>query len=319
MIPQFELKRQYLSIKPEIDAAIKSVLEGGYFILGENVSKFEEEFARYIGTKHCIGVASGTDALMIALKAIGVGSGDEVITVSNTASPTVVAVINAGAVPVLVDCDEFFNIDAAKIEEKVTERTKAILPVHLYGQPCDMKEIIEIAEKHSLEIVEDACQAHGAEYEGRKAGSFGLGCFSFYPSKNLGCYGDGGAITTNDDALASRLRMLRFYGQKSNIYHSVINGYNSRLDEIQAAILRIKLKYLDRWNSARREHAKMYDGLLNSIVKIPGEKSGRNHVYHQYVIRTDRRDGLVEFLKAYITRILYTGRKLSEILGDRSQ
>ncbi len=295
MIPLFDLKRQYEGIRNEVEPAMNSVMDSGYFILGENVSKFEEEFARYNKTKLCIGVASGTDALMLALKAIG-ASDNEVITVANTASPTAVAIINAGAVPVLVDCNSHFNIDVSQIEKKITKRTKAILPVHLYGQPCDMDEIVEIAEKHSLEIVEDACQAHGAAYKGRKAGSFNLGCFSFYPTKNLGCYGDGGAIVTNDDSIAEKCRMLRFYGQKNAVYNSITEGYNSRLDELQAAILRVKLRYLDKWNEIRARNARIYNDLLESVVEIPEVKGGRNHVYYLYVIKAKNRDKLKNFL-----------------------
>ncbi len=296
MIPLFDLKRQYKGIRNEVEPAMNSVMESGYFVLGENVSGFEEEFAKYVGAKHCIGVASGTDALMIALRAAGVGKGDEVITTANTASPTVMAIINAGAVPVLADCDSHFNIDVSQIEKKITKRTKAILPVHLYGQPCDMDEIVEIAGKHSLKIVEDACQAHGAAYRGRKAGSFGLGCFSFYPTKNLGCYGDGGAIVTNDDSIAEKCRMLRFYGQKNAVYNSITEGYNSRLDELQAAVLRVKLRHLDKWNDMRAGNARLYNELLENVVEIPEVKEGRSHVYYLYVIKAENRDKLRDFL-----------------------
>ncbi|MBI2971122.1 MAG: DegT/DnrJ/EryC1/StrS family aminotransferase [Candidatus Aenigmarchaeota archaeon] len=298
MIPLFDLKRQYKGIRNEVEPAMNSVMESGCFILGENVSVFEEEFARYIGTRHCIGVASGTDALMIALRAIGVERGDEVITAANTASPTVMAIVNAGAVPVLVDCDRYFNINVSQIGKMITKRTKAIVPVHLYGQPCDMRELQEIVEKHALSLVEDACQAHGASYGSRNVGSFGVGCFSFYPSKNLGCYGDGGAITTDDDELAEKMKMLRFYGQKAAVYHSLTEGYNSRLDEIHAAVLRVKLRHLDSWNDERRKHAKRYDELLGGIVETPLRKEGRKHIYHLYVVMAERRDELREYIKS---------------------
>ena len=202
MIPVFDLKRQYATIKNEIDSAVFSVLENGVFVLGENVAAFEKEFAAYNGNKHCIGVASGTDALILSLRALDIGPGDEVITVANTASPTVMAIMSVGATPILADCDSHYNIDTALIEQKITRKTKAIIPVHLYGQPCDMKEIRSIANKHSLKIIEDCAQAHGAEYSGKKVGFSGIGCFSFYPTKNLGAYGDGGAIVTDDDELA---------------------------------------------------------------------------------------------------------------------
>jgi len=295
MIPAFDLKRQYAVLKNEIDGAVVSVLGNGIFVLGENVASFEKEFAAYNANKHCIGVASGTDALILSLRALGMGPGDEVITVANTASPTAMAIMSVGAVPVLVDCDEYYNIDVSLIEKKITARTKAIIPVHLYGQPCDMKEIEEIAKKHDLKIVEDCAQAHGAEYYGRKVGFSGIGCFSFYPTKNLGAYGDGGAIVTDDDEFAEKLRMLRFYGQKKT-YDSQFFGYNSRLDEIQAAILRVKLKHLDAWINARRRIAKLYNELISGAI-IPMEKAGRKHAYHLYIVRVKRRDALMAYLK----------------------
>src|SRR3989338_7382854 len=295
MIPVFDLKRQYATIKNEIDSAVFSVLENGVFVLGENVAAFEKEFAAYNGNKHCIGVASGTDALILSLRALDIGPGDEVITVANTASPTVMAIMSVGATPILADCDSHYNIDTALIEQKITRKTKAIIPVHLYGQPCDMKEIRSIANKHSLKIIEDCAQAHGAEYSGKKVGFSGIGCFSFYPTKNLGAYGDGGAIVTDDDELAEKLRMLRFYGQKKT-YDSLFFVYNSRLDEIQAAILRVKLKHLESWIKARRHIAKLYNELLSGVI-IPEEKTGRKHAYHLYVIRIKQRDALMAYLK----------------------
>src|SRR3989344_36235 len=294
-IPQFELKRQYSSLKKELDAAILSVMESGIFCLGDNVAKFEEEFARFVGTKHCVSVASGTDALILSLRASGIGSNDEVFAVANTASPTVMAILAVGAVPVLVDCDEFYNIDVKRLEKAVTKKTKAIIPVHLYGQPCDTDKINALAKKHGIKIIEDCAQAHGTTYNGRHVGSLNTGCFSFYPTKNLGAYGDGGAITTNDAAFAEKLKMLRVYGQKG-AYDSKFFGYNSRLDEMQAAILRVKLKHLQAWVTRRREIAALYDKNLKSVT-TPKERQNVKHAYHLYVISAKDRDALAEHLK----------------------
>jgi dTDP-4-amino-4,6-dideoxygalactose transaminase len=299
-IPLVDLRRQYLSIKTEINRAIEGVLNSGRFILGENVESFEREFASYLGVKHAIGVASGTDALVMALKALEVRRGDEIITVSFTFTSTVDSVVHNGGTPVFVDIDsESYTIDVRKLEHKITNKTKAIIPVHLYGNPCDMNPIIETAEKHGLYIVEDAAQAHGAEYNGRKVGSLGhIACFSFYPSKNLGAYGDAGMIVTNDPDIGDKIRMLREYGQKEKYRHELI-GYNSRLDELQAAILRVKLKYLDAWNEKRRICAKLYNELLgdmHDLISLPIEVQGSKHVYHLYVIRTKQREELRHFL-----------------------
>lgn len=298
-IPLVNLRRQYHSIKNEVDEKIREVLEGGRFILGENVEAFEEEFARYCGVKYAVGVASGTDALMLCLKALGVGTGDEVITVPNTFISTVDAIYYNGATPVFVDVDsETYTMKVSNIKQKITERTKVILPVHLYGHPVDMDPLLEVAKENNLYIVEDACQAHGAEYKGRKVGSLGdCGCFSFYPAKNLGAYGDGGILVTNDEQIAKRIRMLRNYGEQKKYHHAYI-GYNSRLDEIQAAILRVKLKHLDEWVESRRRNARTYDELLSDVpnVTIPSEKSYAKHAYHLYVIRTKRRDELRNWL-----------------------
>ena len=298
MIPISDTKSQYLSIKKEIDAAIQQVLDSSWFILGENVAAFEKEFADYLGAKHAIGVSSGTEAIHLALRACGIQSGDEVITVPNTAVPTVCGITSAGAKPVFVDIDpENYNMDPGQIEDKMTPRTKAILPVHLYGQAADMEPILKIAKKRKLKVIEDACQAHGAEYKGKKAGTLGdAGCFSFYPSKNLGAYGDGGMVVTNDEGIAEKVHMLRNYGQKDR-YHHYLKGFNSRLDEIQAAILRVKLRHLDAWNRKRKELAKLYNSLLRDAVKTPTEKSYAGHIYHLYVIRTGKRDELQKFLK----------------------
>lgn len=290
IIPFTDLSGQYYSIKDEVDNAIKEVLESGWYILGKKVELFEKNFANYCQTKYGIGVGNGTDAIHLALLACGVGKGDEVITVSNTATPTVLAITYTGAKPVFVDIDpESYTIDVERIEEKINDKTKAILPVHLYGQPADMDLILELARKYDLKVIEDACQAHGAEYEGKKVGAIGdIGCFSFYPTKNLGGYGDGGMAVTNNGELADTLKMLRNYGMKKQ-YHSLIKGFNSRLDELQAAILDIKLKKLDEWNQKRRRNARIYDRLLENVVK-PVEKEYSKHVYHLYVIRCSDKD-----------------------------
>ena len=293
-----DLRLEYQEIKEEINQAIHRVLESGWFVLGEELKKFEKEFASYLRVKHVIGVNSGSDALYLAVKALGIGKGDEVITVSHTFISTVDAIIRNGAKPVFVDIDpETYIIDVNQIENVITKRTKAIIPVHIYGHPADMDPIMEIAEKHGLYIIEDACQAHGAEYKGRKVGSMGdIGCFSFYPTKNLGAYGDAGAIVTNDDELAEKLKILRNYGSSKKYYHDFI-GVNSRLDEIQAAVLRIKLRHLDEWNKKRRKIAKMYNKFLeDSRVITPIEKKWAKHVYHLYVIRHKDRDKLQQYL-----------------------
>jgi dTDP-4-amino-4,6-dideoxygalactose transaminase len=298
MIHFANLKSEYAEIGAEINQAIDRVLKSGWLILGEEVRNFEEEFSRYVGADFGIGVNSGTDALFLAVQALGIGNGDEVITVSHTFISTVDAITRNGAVPVLVDVDpETYCIDTAKIEERITDRTKAILPVHLYGHPADMNHIMALARKYELYVIEDACQAHGAEYNGKKVGSLGdIGCFSFYPTKNLGAYGDGGMIVTNDVNIAERLRLLRNYGQTTK-YHHDHPGINSRLDEIQAAVLRVKLKYLDDWNERRRYIAALYNERLANIdIDLPIEKDYAKHIYHVYVIGSDIRDKLNEEL-----------------------
>lgn len=300
-IPFVDLKRQHESIKEEINSAIRRVVEKGDFILGEEVEQFEEEFASYCGTKYGIGVASGTDALTLAIKALDIGEGDELITVPNTFIATVDAISSNGAKPIFVDINtETYNIDVTKIEEKITNKTKAIVPVHLYGHPADMDEIITIAKEYDLKVVEDACQAHGAEYKGKRVGSLGdVACFSFYPSKNLGAYGDGGIVVTDSEEIAERVGMLRNYGQSKKYYHDFI-GYNSRLDEIQAAILRVKLKHLDNWNAKRRQLAKIYNELLADVsnIETPIEKDCVKHVFHLYVVRCKKRDMLEHYLNS---------------------
>jgi len=297
-IPFFELRRQYASIKPEMDKAISKVLESGQFIMGEELKSFETEFAKYVGAKHAIGVGSGTDALFISLLAMGMGSGDEVITAANTFVATAYTISHTGAKPVLVDIDEStFNMDPAKLEKAITKRTKAILPVHLFGLPADMNPIMEIAEKHGLTVLDDAAQACGATYKGRKVGSIAdVGAFSFYPTKPLGAYGDGGMITTDDDGISKRVELLRNYGQTEK-YHHLVKGFNSRLDEMQAAILRVKMKHLEQWGSSRRKNAALYNKLLNgSGVITPVEPAGCKHVYYLYVVRSKNRDGLQKYL-----------------------
>ena len=287
-----DLKAQYLSIKDEFDAAIADVIDHTAFIGGEQVRLFEEEFAAFCGVKYALGVGNGTDALELALSACGIGRGDEVITVANTFAATVEAIVNQGAHPVLVGIDpRTYNIDVGKIEECITERTKAIIPVHLYGQPANMDPILEMARRHNLIVIEDAAQAHGAMYKGRVAGSMGdVACFSFYPGKNLGAYGDAGAVVTNNDEIASKIALLRNHGAVEKYVHKVV-GRNSRLDGIQAAVLRVKLRHLREWNAARRERVGWYNELLSGLdVVTPNEPEWSEAVYHLYVIRVSQRD-----------------------------
>ena len=296
-----DLGRQYESIRTEVDRAIEEVISKTAFVGGPFLKAFEEGFAAFCGVKHCIGVGNGTDALFVALKALGIGKGDEVITVANSFIATSEAVTLTGARVVFVDIDpKTYNIDVSKIEEKVTKNTKAILPVHLYGQPADMDPILEIARKHHLKVVEDAAQAHGALYKGRRVGSLGdVACFSFYPGKNLGAYGDGGAIVTNHDDLALKARMLANHGRVEKYDHDM-EGVNSRLDGLQAAILRVKLKHLPEWNEKRRRNAYLYNELLKDSGFItPEEMKDVQPVYHLYVIRGRNgvRDKLQEHLK----------------------
>jgi len=297
-----DLKVQYKSIKEEIDAAIKRILESCVFIGGVEVEEFEKEIANFCGAKYAIGVNSGTDALFLSLKALGVGPGDEVITTPFTFIATAGVIANCGAKPVFTDINpKTFNIDSSKIEEKITEKTKAILPVHLFGQMADMDEIMDIARKHNLYVVEDAAQAIGATYRVKKAGSIGdIGCLSFFPSKNLGAYGDGGMIVTNNEELANKIRLLKNHGSSPmGKYLNLIIGTNSRLDALQAAILRVKLKYLSGWSKKRAEIASYYNNALKGVGDIitPIVKPDRNHIFHQYTIRTAQRDKLQQYLK----------------------
>jgi dTDP-4-amino-4,6-dideoxygalactose transaminase len=300
MIPFVDLKAQYRSIKPEIREAIDRVLESSHYVLGPEVKAFEQEFATYCQTEHAVGVNTGTSALHMALLAAGVGPGDEVITVPFTFVATTAAVVYAGATPVFVDVDPVsFTMDPSLIEAAITPRTRAILPVHLYGQVADMDPIMEIARRHGLIVIEDAAQAHGAEYKGRRAGSLGdIGCFSFYPGKNLGAYGEGGAITTNNAEYARTVRMLRDWGTEQK-YHHDLKGYNFRLEELQAAILRVKLRYLEGWTEARRAHARRYDELLaSSTLATPLHMDYGRHVYHVYAVRTTDRAAVQQAFQA---------------------
>jgi dTDP-4-amino-4,6-dideoxygalactose transaminase len=291
-------RAQYQAHKQEIDAALAAVLERGWYVLGQEVSTFEKEFAAYVGTRFAIGVGSGTDAIHLALRACGIGPGDEVITVAHTAVATVAAIELCGAVPVLVDIEpDHYTLDPGKVERAVTARTRAILPVHLYGQPADLAPLLGLARLHSLRVIEDCAQAHGARYGKVRVGSLGdLGCFSFYPTKNLGALGDGGMVVTSDAGLAERVRLLREYGWAER-YVSHYAGLNSRLDEIQAAVLRVKLPHLDADNATRARLARIYDGkLAGTSLTLPIRRQGASHVYHLYVVRSGQRDRLREHL-----------------------
>ena len=294
-------RAQYEAHKVAIDDAVRRVLESGRYVLGEEVRAFEREFAGYLGVGHAIGVGSGTEALHLALAACGIGEGDEVITVAHTAVATVAAIELAGATPVFVDIEpDYFTLDPLKLEAAITPRTKAIVPVHLYGQPADLAPITSIATRHGLRVIEDCAQAHGATYREKRVGSYGdIGCFSFYPTKNLGAIGDGGAVVTNDSDLADRVRYLREYGWiERNI--STIRGWNSRLDELQAAILRVKLQFLDVDNDQRRRIAALYDELLSdSDLILPRRRANATHVFHLYVVRSDDRDDLLARLREH--------------------
>jgi dTDP-4-amino-4,6-dideoxygalactose transaminase len=292
MIPFVDLPAQYRALKPEIDSAVGRVLESAQFILGPAVTAFERDFAAFCTAKEAIGVNSGTSALHLSLLTAGVEPGDEVITVPFTFVATVAAIEYAGARPVLVDVEpEFLTMDPAKLEAAITTRTKAIIPVHLFGQPADMDPIMAIARKHGLVVIEDACQAHGAEYKGQRCGSIGqLGCFSFYPGKNLGAYGEGGAVVTSDPDLAKKIRLLRAWGEETRYEHKY-RGFNYRMDGVQGAILGVKLRYLEAWTEARRRNAAEYARqLADASVTLPRERDEVRHVYHVYVVRLQQRD-----------------------------
>ncbi|MFC1521616.1 DegT/DnrJ/EryC1/StrS family aminotransferase [Elusimicrobiota bacterium] len=299
-IPLLDLVAQYKNIKNDIDRAVIGVLESGGYVQGANVRLLEEEVAAYTGSKHAVGVASGTDALFLALKAYGIGPGDEVVVPSFTFFATSEAVSNTGAVPVFTDIDmATYCIDVNEIEKKITERTKAIIPVHLFGHPSDMDPIMNLAHKHGVKVIEDNAQALGCDYKGKKTGSIGhVGCLSFFPSKNLGGCGDGGMVLTDDGTVAEKVRQLKTHGWAVK-YEPKMLGYNSRLDELQAAILRVKLPHLDRWNEARHAIAGRYAGLMSGDgVFLPQESSHARHVYHLYVIRVSHRQTVQEYLKS---------------------
>ncbi len=292
-------RAQYVAHKDEIDAAVLGVMEKGWFVLGDEVRAFESELAAYIGVSHGVGVGSGTEALHLALAACGIGAGDEVITVAHTAVATVAAIGLSGATPVLVDIEpDYYTLDPSKLEAAIGPQTKAVVPVHLYGQAADLSPIMEIARRHGLRVIEDCAQAHGALYQGRRVGAWGdMACFSFYPTKNLGALGDGGMVVTDNPELADRARLLREYGwAERNV--STIAGWNSRLDELQAAVLRVKLRHLDRDNGNRRELALFYDHSLREYQLMqPKVRPEATHVYHLYVVRTSERDNLHAFLR----------------------
>lgn len=298
-VPFVDLKVQYQSLKPEIDAAIKNVIDNTAFIGGKNVEAFEKVYAQKFGVKHCISCANGTDAIYISLKALGIGPGDEVITVANSWISTSETITQTGAKPVFVDIDEYFHIDPAKIEKKITKRTKAVVPVHLYGQPAAIDPIKRICEAHGLPLIEDCAQSHFATFGGKYTGTFGLaGTFSFYPGKNLGAYGDAGAVITNDDDFARKARLFANHGSLQKHIHE-IEGINSRLDAIQAVVLSVKLNHIDDWNKARHAHGLKYNALLSAVpgVKCPKLRDNAFHIFHVYSLRAPKRDELADFLK----------------------
>lgn len=302
------LDRQFQMYQSEYEQAALRVLRSGWYVLGNEVRQFEEEFAKFTGRKFCVGLNSGLDALILSVRALGIGKGDEVIVQANTYIATVLGITENGAVPVFVEPDEYFNMDADQIEQAITERTRAIMVTHLYGQASNMTPIAEIARRHQLELIEDCAQSHGACFEGRMTGAFGIsGCFSFYPTKNLGAFGDAGAVVTDDEAFADKLRMLRNYGSKEK-YYNEIEGVNSRLDEMQAAFLRVKLTHLQALNDERKILAARYsEGIMNPRIMLPKLREGAQNIYHQYVVRCTMRDALREALeqKGIQTQIHY--------------
>ena len=302
------LDRQYQKYAEEYKRTAIGVLESGWYILGEQCRRFEEEFASFIGSKYCVGLNSGQDALTLAVRALGIGPGDEVIVPANTYIATVLGITENGATPVFVEPDEYYNLDASKIEEAITERTKAVMAVHLYGQAANMGAIRKIADKHGLYLLEDCAQSHGARFEGKMTGTFGdIGCFSFYPTKNLGAFGDAGAVVTDNAEMAERICMLRNYGSRKK-YYNEIEGVNSRLDEIQAALLSVKLSHMGELTEERIRLAGYYDSRIsNDLLTKPSVRSGAGHVYHQYVIRCNAREALQEYLveKGILTQIHY--------------
>jgi dTDP-4-amino-4,6-dideoxygalactose transaminase len=299
-VPFVDLKQQYQAIKSEISEAINRVLDNSVFVLGREVSEFEEQFAAYTGARHCIAVNSGTAAIQLAVQASEIGPGDEVIVPANSFFASAEGVSTAGATPVFIDVEhDSYNLDATRLDALIGPHTKALMPVHLYGQSADLDPIFEVARSRGLLVIEDAAQAHGAKYKGKHVGALGhVGCFSFYPGKNLGAYGEGGAIVTNDDEVARRARLLRDHGSDRKYHHEMV-GYNFRLEALQGAVLKVKLRYLDQWNELRRQHAAAYNQLLRgSGLLLPQEMEYAHHVYHLYVVQTDVRDELQQALAA---------------------
>jgi len=307
MVPMIDLKKQFADIKDEVLDTVTEILESAHYILGPRVCEFEKKVAAYHGVSEAIGVASGTDALHLAVEALGIGAGDEVITTPFTFFATAEAVIYTGATPVFVDIDpETMNINPAQIEAKITPNTKAIIPVHIFGHPADMDKIMAIAKKHNLHVIEDCAQSFGADINGRKTGSFGdVGCFSFYPSKNLGAFGDGGMVTLSDAELVDRIRVLRNHGSKGAYKHESV-GFNSRLDELQAGILLVKFRKIDEYNRRRRGNAALYNTFISDKVLKPVERPGMTHVYHQYTLRSGQRDAIQQKLREKeISSVIY--------------
>ncbi len=319
MVPMIDLKKQFAGIKDEVLAVVTEILESAHYVLGPKVSELEKKMAAYHGVAEAIGVASGTDALHLAVKALGIGEGDEVITTPFTFFATAESIIYTGARPVFADIDpETMNIDPVQIEAKITGKTKAIIPVHIFGHPADMDAVMAIAGKHHLHVIEDCAQSFGADIRGKKTGSFGeAGCFSFYPSKNLGAFGDGGLVTLHDAGLGERIRMLRNHGSRGAYKHESV-GFNSRLDELQAGILLVKFKRIDAFNIKRRENAALYNACLSDRVLRPAERPGMTHVYHQYTIRSQKRDQIKNRLhEAGVSSVVYypVPLHLQEALG----
>lgn len=297
-VPFSILERQYKMYQKEYEAKALEILRKGWYILGEETEKFEEEYAKYTGTKYALGIDNGLNALVLAFRALNIGQGDEVIVQGNTFIATVMGITINGATPIFVEPDEYYNIDIEKIEEKITERTKAICVVHLYGQATRMDKILELCKKYNLKLVEDCAQAHGAEFNEQKIGSFGdIGCFSFYPGKNLGCFGDGGAITTNDEEIYKKIKMLRSYGSEKK-YHHIEVGYNARLDELQAGLLRIKMSHLSELTTERKEIAEKYlKEIKNPLINLPKVRENCSHVWHLFVVRVEEREKFQKYLE----------------------
>lgn len=298
MIECNRLDEGFLRYQKEFEDKAIEVLRSGWYIMGKELKAFEENFAAYTGAKYCVGLASGLDALILAFDVLGIGPGDEVIVQANTYIASVMGITRNGATPVFVEPDEYFGINADKIEEKITDRTKAVLVVHLYGQSCEMDKVVNLCKKYNLRLVEDCAQSHGAKYNGKMTGTFGdIGCFSFYPTKNLGAFGDAGAIVTNDPKIDEDMRIYRNYGSQKRYYNKVV-GYNSRLDEMQAGLLSVRLKYLDELNKEKQQIAdRYYEKLENQLIELPQKRNNSDHIFHQFVIKCSRRDELMQYLR----------------------